>query len=115
MSLSRKINELNDIKQQIKDLYKHKEEIERQIIQLVKEGSQDTDDFVAITEIYTKHLDHEKLRMKYPKVYEWGLTPKFDYKTALLSFDDKKMFWQIINECQYSKSKRKLNVKRRVK
>lgn len=119
-----KVDELRKLKDDIHALYLKKTRLEREIMDEVDnriieykqtlhlgdlENMEITiDDMVTIGLLYRNSLNHDSLKEKHPDVYMWGRKIVFDFETALLSFRDKKKFWQVIAECTEKKEKVKV-------
>ncbi len=114
-NLSEKVDELKDIKQSIRELYKRKGTLEKEILEELKnfdfpdeKCSITLDGLVEIEYAFERLVDYNLLMEKYPEVYKWGQRQRFDYKQALLSFDNPKVFWRIMNDCRKDKHKVKI-------
>mgnify|MGYP000929290900 CR=1 FL=1 len=121
MTLSEKVEKLKILKSQLKSLYLDKLSLEKDIVSQIEKSTDDElsilnhENTLEIALLSEKKVDYDKLKELYPNVYQWGLVPMFNYKKALLSFEDKKMFWKIMNDCKVDIETKKLKVKKNAK
>lgn len=107
MTLRDKVKQHTDIKTKIRKLYEEKSQVEKSIIEGLgnfdlKDETQtiDLDDIVEIAMIVKSEIDVDKVRELYPTVYLQGQRLYFDYKQAMLSFENPKDFWRIMSDCR---------------
>lgn len=118
MTLKDKVKQHTDIKTNIRELYEKKSQIERSIIEELgnfdlKEETQtiDLDGIIEIAMIMKNEIDNDKVRELYPTVYAQGQKLYFDYKQAMLCFDNPKDFWLIMSDCRTKKKSYELKEK----
>ena len=106
MNLSDNVKELKELNKEIKALNNKKYKVEQEILKELdnfqvsdKARHIEIDDIVTIGVLYKNKIDEEKLKQNYPTLYEQGLSTIFSYKQALLCFDNKKDFWNVMKDC----------------
>ena len=114
------VEELKFVKNAIKQNFATKKQIENEIVGYVEQLKSEEDlecvsNIVEIATVFEKRLDYNILKDRFPDVYKWGLVPRFDYKTAVKAFEDKRVFWQIINECKLPYEVKRVRPKRKNK
>lgn len=118
MNIENTVNRLKEIKASIKELYKEKEQLERDIITVLNdfnlpliEQNIELDGLVEIAILFEKRLNEYDLATKYPTVYKSGLKNYFSWKQALMSFDNPNDLWSVLKECTEYKKKHKMTYK----
>ena len=113
----KKIIRLGEIRKEISKLYAEKSALESEVVDIVLElgeqkSSIQVEDYIAnLLWVYEKKIDYEKLKEKYPDVYELGLITEFSAKQALKGID-RNLFNKILNDCIIARGKYEVKVKK---
>lgn len=107
--VKKKLDRLEDARQEINNLYIERQNIEKEIIPFMIENkdkfkSFENEDYIfKLTWVFDKYIDYEKMKKQYPDIYMLGLTRTFS-KNVLLKTVDNKTAAKILKDCTYDGS-----------
>ncbi len=120
-TLSKKLERINEIRQEINKLYAELNPLKQEVIKHMVENDMQKE-VVKLSETHIatlkwtieKKIDYEKLQRCYPDVYKMGLKPVFSSTQALNSVSSK-LLNKILKDCYNTNMGYKLDIKKRGK
>ena len=116
MVLSKKLNERREINKQIRKLFAQKKAIDDEIIDYIEFHDEeieklDIDNELELYVLYQDKIDYKLVRELHPEIYNAGQVLIFKWEHAIQMFENKKEFWQVINDCKVKEKKLKISRK----